>query len=134
MCKPFVGIGLLLLVMINCQAQILNPITPAPVKYESLKGTGVSIQSSTILYYPASFASQANYMQQQIEQQTGIRLQLSAGSPSKVLPRIILQTDEKSITRPEMYHISAAGKQVIITANDVRGFVNATQTDRKSVV
>lgn len=126
--KCFVGIGLLLLVMINSQAQMLNPITPAPLTYESLKGTGVTIQSSTILYYPASFAGQANYMQQQIEQQTGIRLQLSAGSPSKVLPRIILQTDEKSITRPEMYHISAAGKQVIITANDVRGFVNATQT------
>lgn len=126
--ERLVGIGLLLLITINSQAQMLNPITPAPVTYESLKATGVSIQSSTILYYPASFAVQANYMQQQIEQQTGIRLQLSAGSPSKTLPRIILQTDEKSITRPEMYHISAAGKQVIITANDIRGFVNATQT------
>ncbi len=98
--ERFVGIGLLLLVTINSQAQMLNPITPAPVTYESLKATGVAIQSSTILYYPASFAVQANYMQQQIEQQTGIRLQLSAGSPSKTLPRIILQTDEKSITRP----------------------------------
>lgn len=109
-------------------SQSLNPIIPAPVQYGALKADAVLLQSSTTIYYPKQFTAQAGYLQEEIFKQTGIRLQLSANAPTKKASRIIMQTDERSITRAEMYHISSSGQQVIVTANDVRGFVNATQS------
>ncbi len=122
------GILLSLLFLQTVHSQSLNPIIPAPVKYEALQTKPFILSDKSTLYYPKAFAEQAIYLQQQLQQQTGVAIPISESSPGKTLPRIIMQTDERAITKPEMYHISSTEKQIIITANDVRGFINATQT------
>lgn len=122
------GVLLSLLFLQTVHSQSLNPIIPAPVKYEALQTKPFLLSDKSILYYPKAFAEQAIYLQQQLQQQTGVAIPISESSPGKTLPRIIMQTDERAITKPEMYHISSTDKQIVITANDVRGFINATQT------
>ncbi len=122
------GTLLSLLFLQTVNSQVLNPIIPAPVKYEALQTKPFLLSDKSILYYPKAFAEQAIYLQQQLQQQTGVAIPISENSPGKALPRIIMQTDERAITKPEMYHISSTDIQIIISANDVRGFINATQT------
>lgn len=117
-------------VLSQSPAQSINSIIPAPVKFETVTGASVKLNSNTVLYYSKAFEMQADYLREEIQKQTGIALVLQETSLLKKLPAkgIFLLCDSASINKAEMYILKSEAEKVLLIAKDIRGFVNATQT------
>jgi len=111
-------------------AQSINSIIPAPVKFETVTGASVKLNSNTVLYYSKAFEMQADYLREEIQKQTGIALVLQETSQLKKQPAkgIFMLCDSASINKAEMYILKSEADKVLLIAKDIRGFVNATQT------
>jgi len=111
-------------------AQSINSIIPAPVKFETVTGASVKLNSNTVLYYNKAFEMQADYLREEIQKQTGIALVLQETSLLKKQPAkgIFMLCDSASINKAEMYILKSEADKVLLIAKDIRGFVNATQT------
>lgn len=111
-------------------AQSINSIIPAPVKFETVTGASVKLNSNTVLYYSKAFEMQADYLREEIQKQTGIALVLQETSLLKKQPAkgIFMLCDSASINKAEMYILKSEADKVLLIAKDIRGFVNATQT------
>jgi hexosaminidase len=120
------------LVVINAQSTIF--VIPRPVDVKLQQGKSTSINNKTILYYPVKYREQAYYLKSEIEKQTGIVLQLQIfENPSKRPAWGILLVEEAvKINRAEMYKlevdVTLALNRIVLSAKDVRGFVNGIQT------
>ncbi len=114
----------------NSFAQSVNPIIPAPVKFETVQTLPVQLNSNSIIHYNKVFEAQATYLRDELQKQSGVRLVLQEMPLTKKLPAsgIVLHCDSVSITKAEMYMLKSGGERLLILAKDVRGFINATQT------
>ncbi len=123
-----------LLVLMFCMQQAMpqaaNRIVPAPVSFVAEQGGAFLLDEETAIYFPSNFSKQATLLQEQLYAQVGIRLPLNLLMKNAALPAsaIVLEAQQKSIDRPEMYRLHISAQRVLIQANDVRGFVNAIQT------
>ncbi len=111
-------------------AQLLNPIIPAPVQFESGSTAPVELNSNSTLYYDAAFKPQAGYLREQLLLQTGLALKLEQLPAAKTIPAagIAMQFNNSLIDKAEMYQLKVSGKLILIRAKDTRGFVNAVQS------
>jgi Glycosyl hydrolase family 20, domain 2 len=115
-------------------AQTSVSIIPKPVELKVTAGKSVSINDKTILYYPAKFETQALYLKEQIQKQTGIILKTQKFDDpwKKPLKGILMQVEPVKIVKYEMYNLfveaNEVSNRVVIKANDIRGFINAFQT------
>lgn len=120
--------------LIVAQAQSTISVIPQPVEVKVTTGKSVSINDKTILYHPAKFESQALYLKEQIQKQTGIVLKTQKfDDPWKEpVKGILMQVEPVKIDRYEMYNliveVNEISNRVVIKANDIRGFINAFQT------
>ncbi len=115
---------------ISISSQSLNPIVPAPISFENTKALPVPLNATSTLYYPKKYEAQAKYLNEQVKKQIGFSFLLIETKQAIEIPKtgVIFIIDSISNTRPEMYHLKAFEGKIYISANDVRGFVNATQT------
>lgn len=111
-------------------AQYNQNIIPVPVELITQNKPGTVIDSNTILFYPIAFEAQSLYLHDELKKQTGLDLtrQKTTDTVATSVAGIVLVYDSVAITRPEMYKLQADGKGVLISAKDIRGFVNAFQT------
>jgi hexosaminidase len=120
--------------LIVAQAQSTISVIPQPVEVKVTTGKSVSINDKTILYHPAKFESQALYLKEQIQKQTGIVLKTQKfDDPWKEpVKGILMQVEQVKIDKYEMYNliveVNEISNRVVIKANDIRGFINAFQT------
>ncbi len=114
----------------SVKSQSPHPIIPATVSFEKTKEAVVLLTGTSVVYYPAKYSEQAKYLQEQIFQQTGLSFILKEWQVNqKPSPNaILMQVDDKLIDKPEMYQITVSDNKIFVKANDIRGFVNATQT------
>ncbi|MEQ1797771.1 MAG: beta-N-acetylhexosaminidase [Lacibacter sp.] len=115
---------------IHSFAQSANNIIPAPVKFETVQLSPVQLGSNSILYYSKAFETQAKYLRDELQKQSGVTLALQEMTQTKKIPAsgIILLFDSVTISKAEMYTLESGGERVLILAKDIRGFVNAAQT------
>jgi hexosaminidase len=112
-CKPAVA-----------QHPLLPYLIPTPVQVQALPGTGFALKATTALQCDARFLPQAQYLAQQLEAQTG--LLLAVQQQQVATPAIQI----KYATQPnaEQYQLHIDESNVLLTAQSVRGVVNAIQT------
>jgi hexosaminidase len=115
-------------------AQTTVSIIPRPVEVKVQTGKSVTINDKTILYYPKAYETQALYLKVEIEKQTGVVLQLKQFDDAWKQPArgILMKVEPVNINRKEMYQLNVdvtkKESRVVISAKDVRGFVNGIQT------
>lgn len=120
--------------LIAANAQSTISVIPKPVEVKVTPGKSVSINDKTILYYPARFETQALYLKEQIQKQTGIVLKTQKFDDpwKKPVKGILMQVEPVKIDKYEMYNliveVNEISNRVVIKANDIRGFINAFQT------
>jgi hexosaminidase len=110
------------------QPYFAESITPRPVKMTRLKGNDFRMNEQTVILYDGRFARQAIYLQEQLEQQCGLRLDKEMLNGERQFQAIRLEFDSVQNNRPEMYQLKVTRMNIQISARDVKGIVNGIQT------
>ena len=129
--KRILTLFLTCLISLSIWGQDMYALLPKPVQVKALKGKSTRLGTSSVIYFSPVFQPQAEYLQQQLQQQTGISLILQshvAGQGTQAAKSVVLEYDSIRINRPEMYRLIISDGTIRIQARDVRGAVNAIQT------
>lgn len=107
------------------QAQSAKDIVPKPVSMQELGGDKMMLKNASSIYYPAEYVQQANYLKEQINQQTHLKLTIQTSQNTSTA--IIIQKDN-SLQIPEQYQLFISPTSVLIKVNSARGLINASQS------
>jgi hexosaminidase len=102
-------------------------IIPKPVSVHLIGKKPMSVTNANIIATDEKFSEQAEYLQQQIESQTGLHLSVQK-KPSKKAPAIVLEYNDSKVHQPEMYLLEIKKDEAKIIAQDVEGIVHGIQT------
>lgn len=120
---------------VNLKSQSSISVIPKPVEVkilDSYTSDFIELDSFSCIYYPKEYVKQAEYLQEQLYLQTGIRMPLKLCNDWQKAERkgILLRIDssanaESYILFVEHPHLF---RRVQISAGGIRGFINAFQT------
>jgi hexosaminidase len=102
-------------------------IIPRPVSIKVLNNKPVTVDKATMIVAGPQFYDQAVYLQQQLEEQCGLKLSVQAKAAENT-PAIILNFDNLQADRPGMYLLTIKNDRIAIGAKDVEGAVHGIQT------
>lgn len=111
------------------KAQMIKPedIVPVPVAVQMFKSLPFVLDKNAIIYYDPFFKQQAIYLQQQIQQQTGLMLAIAVAEKDK-RQAIYLNKSSKQLEHNEAYHFLSNSIAIELKATTIRGIVNAMQS------
>ncbi|SIT92504.1 beta-N-acetylhexosaminidase [Pontibacter indicus] len=111
-------------------AQSIDDITPMPVEVIKEARGHVSINNKAQIVFDKQFGAQAEFLQEMLAAQTGLKLPLhpNTAAKPKASHHIRLVLDTKTIDKAEMYTLTVSGKDVTIRAKDTGGMVYGIQT------
>jgi hexosaminidase len=109
-------------------AQSAFDVIPKPVSIAMNHGKSFIFNSKTVIVYDEALRAQAVYLQQQLQNQTGIEVMMQkTKTPTGGGTHIQLAPASKNTFKPEMYTLDVGYKKIVLTG-DVKGIVNGIQT------
>ena len=105
-----------------------NDIIPKPVHYQILSNPSILLDATSYINGPKQFKAQLQYLQSQIQHQTGLQLAIHHNSKDQKHSNIEVFFDTIAVTKPEMYLLGSGDHSISIKIKDLRGLVNAIQT------
>jgi hexosaminidase len=117
-------------VFANAQSKTVHDVVPRPVEVLHNHGKAFQYSAATVIEYDPRLEAQAQYLQEQLAQQTGFRhhLKKQTGKGADGSRRILLQLKKYTGWKPEGYELDAGVLVVGLKAGDVKGIVNGIQT------